>query len=142
MTMEWFKDELEIRTDGKGLYAVTDDVEKMIREWGVHEGMCFLYLPHASASLTITESYDSSARRDVEEFYERTVPEGESWYNHTLEGPDDSPSHIRATLTQPSLTIPIAEGALRLGTWQGVFVFDHRSRGRCRHLLVHCLKIS
>lgn len=140
--MEWFKDALEIHTDGKGLYSVTDKVENMIQEWGIQEGMCFLYLPHASASLTITESYDPSARRDVEEFYERTVPEGEPWYGHTMEGPDDSPSHIRSTLTQPSLTIPVDGGSLSLGTWQGVFIFDHRSRGRSRRLLVRCLKVS
>jgi len=140
--MEWFKDALEIRTDGKGLYAVTEKVENMIQDWGIQEGMCFLYLPHASASLTITESYDPSARRDVEEFYELTVPEGEPWYDHTMEGPDDSPSHIRSTLTQPSLTIPVDGGSLSLGTWQGVFIFDHRSRGRSRRLLVRCLKVS
>jgi secondary thiamine-phosphate synthase enzyme len=140
--MDWFKETLTFSTQGKGMYPVTDSVETVIRQWGIQEGMCFLFLPHASASLVISESYDPSARMDVEGFYERLVPEKQSWYQHTLEGPDDSPSHIRSTLTQNSIPIPIDNGRLSLGTWQGVFLFEHRTRPHQRRLLVRCLKIS
>jgi len=124
------------------MYPVNDSVETVIRQWGIQEGVCFLFLPHASASLVISESYDPSARMDVEEFYERLVPEKQNWYQHTLEGPDDSPSHIRSTLTQNSISIPIGNERLSLGTWQGVFLFEHRMRPHQRRLLVRCLKIS
>ena len=140
--MDWLKETLSFRTEGKGMYPVTDSIEAVIRQLGIQEGMCFLFLPHASASLVISESYDSSARMDVEEFYERLVPEKQNWYQHTLEGPDDSPSHIRSTLTQNSLSIPIDNGSLSLGTWQGVFLFEHRTRPHQRRLLVRCLKIT
>ena len=140
--MEWLKESLSINTHGKGMLPITQEVEQIISGWGVKEGMCFLYIPHASASLTISESYDPSARRDVENFYEKEVPENQPWYQHTLEGPDDSPSHIRATLTQPSLTIPIDNGRLSLGTWQGIFLFEHRSRSQRRQILIRCLNVN
>jgi secondary thiamine-phosphate synthase enzyme len=139
--MEWLKDTFEVRTNGKGMLLITSEVESRVRAWNIQEGMCFLYIPHASASLTISESYDPSSRRDVEAFYEKEVPEQQSWYQHTLEGPDDSPSHIRATLTQPSLSIPIDEGRLSLGTWQGIFLFEHRSRSQRRSISIRCLKV-
>lgn len=140
--MEWLKDTLEFRTSGKGMLPITREVENRIQGWEIHEGMCFLYIPHASASLTISESYDPSARNDVEEYYERAVPENQAWYRHTLEGSDDSPSHIRATLTQPSLAIPIDNGRLSLGTWQGIFLFEHRSHSHRREVLLRCLKVN
>lgn len=140
--MEWLKDSFEIQTHGKGMLPVTDLVENLIQKWGMREGMCFLYIPHASASLTISESYDPSSRQDVETFYEKQVPENQPWYRHTLEGPDDSPSHIRATLTQPSLAIPVDDGRLSLGTWQGIFLFEHRARSQGRRVEVRCLKVS
>ena len=140
--MEWHKDTLEFRTNGKGMYAITDTIERAIKGWNIQEGICFLYIPHASASLTISESYDPSARRDVEEFYEREVPENQSWYQHTTEGSDDSPSHIRATLTQTSLSIPIDDGRLSLGTWQGVFLFEHRTRSHRRQFYIRCLEVE
>lgn len=140
--MEWLKNALEFRTNGKGMLPITNHVEQLIQSWDIHEGMCFLYIPHASASLTISESYDPSAQADVEAFYEREVPENQSWYRHTLEGADDSPSHIRATLTQTSLSIPIDNGRLSLGTWQGIFLFEHRSRSHRRQIYVRCLKVD
>lgn len=140
--MEWYKDTLEFRTNGKNMYPITDHVEQIIREWKIQEGMCFLYIPHASASLTISESYDPSSKQDVVEFYEREVPENQSWFKHTLEGPDDSPSHIRSTLTQTSLSIPIDNGRLSLGTWQGIFLFEHRSRSQRRQICLRCLKVT
>ena len=138
--MEWLKDTLEFNTHGKGMIEITQAVQQCIHGLKIREGMCFLYIPHASASLTISESYDPSAQKDVEEFYERAVPENQSWYEHTLEGSDDSPSHIRATLTQTSLSIPIDGGKLSLGTWQGVFLFEHRSRSHRRQIFIRCLK--
>ncbi len=140
--MEWLKDTFEIKTHGKGMLPITEPVESYIRDWEVREGMCFLYIPHASASLTISESYDPSSKQDVEAFYEREVPENQPWYRHTLEGPDDSPSHIRATLTQPSLSIPVDNGRLGLGIWQGIFLFEHRSRSQIRRVEIRCLKIA
>jgi len=104
--------------------------------------MCFLFLPHVSASLVISEGFDPSARSDVEDFYERLVPEGKLGYKHTLEGTDDSPAHIKATLTQPALTIPIDNGQLNLGIWQGVYLFEHRSHPQNRTIIVRCLKVN
>ena len=141
-TMDWLKTSLQIETHGKGMYEITDSIQSVIREWSIQEGVCFLFLQHTSASLITCEAYDPSARRDVEEFYERLAPERQSWYRHTPEGPDDSPSHIRTTLTQSSLTIPIDDGCLNLGTWQGIFLFEHRSTPRQRELLIRCLKAS
>jgi len=140
--MEWHKATLNFNTEGKGMYTITKDIESQIRTWGVQEGLCFLFLPHASASLTISESYDPSSRMDVEGFYERVVPENQEWYQHTLEGSDDSPSHIRSTLTQDSLSIPIDNGRLSLGTWQGVFLFEHRARRQQRKLYLRVLEIN
>ena len=139
--MDWFKTTLQVETRTKGMLEITSQIQALIREWEVREGMLFLFLPHTSASLTTCEAYDPSAQQDVEEFYERLAPERQSWYRHTLEGADDSPSHIRATLTHSSLTIPIDEGSLSLGTWQGIFLFEHRSHPHRRQLLVRCLKV-
>jgi secondary thiamine-phosphate synthase enzyme len=139
--MNWFKDTLEISTGGKGLYSFTDSVEARIRDWDIQEGMCYLYVQHTSASLVISESYDPSAKMDLEVFMEKLAPENQPWHRHTLEGGDDSPSHMRAMLTQPSLTIPIDAGRLSLGTWQGIYLFEHRSRGHHRKVLIRCLSV-
>jgi len=139
--MNWFKDTLEISTRGKGLYPFTESVEARIREWDVQEGMCYLYVQHTSASLVISESYDPSAKMDLEMFMEKLAPENQPWHRHTLEGADDSPSHMRAMLTQTSLTIPVDAGRLSLGTWQGIYLFEHRSRGHRRKVLIRCLAV-
>jgi len=139
--MNWFKDTLEISTRGKGLYPFTESVEARIREWDVQEGMCYLYVQHTSASLVISESYDPSAKMDLEVFMEKLAPENQPWHRHTLEGADDSPSHMRAMLTQTSLTIPVDAGRLSLGTWQGIYLFEHRSRGHRRKVLIRCLAV-
>ena len=139
--MDWFKETLEIPTSGKGLYPFTDSIHGLIRRWSVQEGMCFLFMPHTSASLVISESYDPTARLDLEEFLERLAPENQSWFRHTLEGTDDSTSHMRAMLTDTSLTIPIDGGKLSLGTWQGVYLFEHRKRGHRRRVLVRGLQV-
>jgi secondary thiamine-phosphate synthase enzyme len=140
--MEWLSETLSYSTTGKGLTMITADISSVILRWKITTGMCFLFLPHTSASLTMCENYDPKSREDVNNYYEYAVPENQPWYQHTLEGPDDSPSHIRSTLTQSSFTIPIDEGKLGLGTWQGIFLFEHRSVSHRRTLSIRCLKIN
>ena len=140
--MNWHKITLEVRTSGKGLFEVTEAVRTQLREWGVDEGMCYLFLQHTSASLLISESWDPSARADLETFMEKLAPEGERWYTHTLEGADDATSHIRSRLTDVSITIPVDNGNLSLGQWQGVYLFEHRSRPHRRRILMRVLEIS
>jgi len=140
--MDWFKDALEISTRGRGMHPFTQMVDSRIREWGIQEGMCHLYIQHTSASLVISESYDPTARMDLEAFMERLAPEGQPWHRHTLEGADDSPSHLRAMLTQTSVSIPIDGGRLSLGTWQGIYLFEHRKRGHRRQVLIRCLGVK
>lgn len=140
--MNWYKDVMEIQTRGKGLYPFTQKVEARLREWGIQEGMCFLYVQHTSASLVISENYDPSAKADLERFMDRLVPEDQAWHQHTLEGSDDSPSHMRAMLTQTSMSIPVDHGRLSLGSWQGIYLFEHRARGHRRKVLIRCLEVS
>ena len=140
--MNWHKSNLEISTRGKGLYSFTNLVQELVHKWGVMDGICYLYMPHTSASLVINESYDPTAKLDMEEYMERAVPENQTWYRHTLEGADDSTSHIRSILTDTSLTIPIDDGKLSLGTWQGLYLFEHRSRPHRRSILVRCLSVG
>jgi secondary thiamine-phosphate synthase enzyme len=139
--MNWHKDVIRVATHGKGLYPFTPIVDKKIHEWGMHEGMCFLFVQHTSASLVISENYDPSAKEDMETFMEKVAPENQSWYAHTIEGSDDSPSHIRSMLTQVSLSIPIDNGQLSLGTWQGIYLFEHRRNSHQRTILIRCLSV-
>jgi len=139
--MEWLKETLEITTNGKGLYPFTPQVQSAMDDWDVQEGMVHLFIPHTSASLVISESYDPTARQDLEAFLEHLVPEGQSWFRHTLEGRDDSPSHMRSILTATSLSIPVDQGKLSLGTWQGVYVFEHRARPHRRNVLLRCMNV-
>lgn len=140
--MHWYKDEIIISTNGKGLYPFTNKLAEVIQKNSVNEGMCFLYIQHTSASLLITESYDPSAKMDIENFFERMVPEMQSWYRHTMEGADDSSSHIRSALTDVSISIPIDLGRLDLGTWQGVYLFEHREVAHKRKIVVRMLKVE
>ena len=140
--MNWHKTTLEISTRGKGLYDITERVRAQLHDWDVHEGMCFLLLPHTSASLVMSENWDPTARADLETFMERLVPEGDKWYTHHLEGPDDATSHIRAMLTDTSLTIPIDDGNLSLGTWQGIYLFEHRARPHRRSVIIRVLSVK
>jgi secondary thiamine-phosphate synthase enzyme len=137
--VNWFKETIKVETSGKGLYPITDQIAPLIRDWDVKDGICHLFLTHTSASLVINESYDPTARQDMETFLERIAPEGEGWHRHTLEGSDDSPSHMRAMLTGSSLSIPVENGQLLLGTWQGVYLFEHRARSHRRKILIRCL---
>ncbi len=140
--MEWLSDTLNIKTSGKGLYSFNDDINTKIEQWSVSQGMAFLFVQHTSASLVVNENYATSARRDMERFLERIAPEGESWQEHTLEGKDDSPAHLRTMITLSSLSIPIDNGKLNLGTWQGVFLAEHRQRGQRRNVLLRVLKVQ
>ena len=140
--MHWYKTTLEISTHGKRLHDITESVRARLRNWGVHEGMCFLFLPHTSASLVVNENWDPTARADLETFMERIVLEKDRWYTHDLEGPDDATSHIRAMLTDSSLTIPVDDGNLSLGTWQGIYVFEHRARPHRRKVLMRVLSVE
>ncbi len=128
---------LSIHIPGQGLHEITREVARVVRESGVGEGLCTVFIQHTSASLTIQENADPSARRDLESWLNRLVPERDPLYTHTQEGPDDMPSHIKAMLTDVSLSIPILDGELGLGTWQGIYLWEHRRRDGARNLLVH-----
>lgn len=130
-------DTLTISTAGKGLYEVTDQIAAVVAGATVEDGLCTVFIRHTSASLTIQENADPSARRDLTAWIERLVPEGDPLFTHTSEGPDDMPSHIKAALTSTSLAIPIVGGRLALGTWQGVYVWEHRRQSHQRRLVVH-----
>jgi secondary thiamine-phosphate synthase enzyme len=139
--MKWYREIIQVETRGKGLYSITDQIRGVLNNGGVKQGMCYLFIPHTSASLTINESYDASARLDLEVFLDRLVPEDESWHRHIAEGVDDSPSHMRTMLTLTSLNIPIDEGDLTLATWQGIYLFEHRSHNHRRKVQVRCLNV-
>lgn len=128
---------LDIETHGKGLYEITDGVQAQVTVSQFDAGLCTIMIQHTSASLTIQENADPSARRDLEDWIERHVPEGDPQFTHTFEGPDDMPSHIRAALTATTLSIPFESGVLALGTWQGVYLWEHRRRGSIRRCVVH-----
>lgn len=128
---------LTLHPPAPGLHDITAEVAAVVREAGVDEGLCTLFLQHTSASLVIQENADPSARRDLERWLARLAPEDDPLYTHTVEGPDDMPSHIRAALTATSLGIPIVGGRLALGTWQGIFLWEHRRARHERRLVVH-----
>ena len=130
---------LTVPTRGQGLYEITDQVAAAVRAAGVEEGLCTILVQHTSASLVIQENADPSARRDLEAWLDRLVPEGDPLYTHTAEGGDDMPAHVKAALTAVSLSIPIVAGRLGLGTWQGIYLWEHRHRSQSRHCLVHVL---
>ncbi len=119
-------DQLDLRTKGKGLYEITNDVQAKIDTCGVRNGTVTVFVQHTSCSVVVMENADPTARRDLEEFFNRLVPEDADYFTHGSEGSDDMPSHIRMALTHTSETIPIADGRMQLGTWQGIFLFEHR----------------
>ncbi|MEZ4415859.1 MAG: secondary thiamine-phosphate synthase enzyme YjbQ [Gemmatimonadota bacterium] len=128
---------IEVPTRGKGLHEITRQVQACVVEAGVRDGLCTVMIQHTSASLTIQENADPSARHDLEGWLDRLVPESDPAFTHTTEGPDDMPSHIKAALTATTLSIPVLGGRLALGTWQGVYVWEHRTRGSLRRCVVH-----
>ena len=129
---------LSIRTRGQGLYEITDQVSQLVAESDRNEGLCTVFVRHTSASLTIQENADPSARADLERWLNRLVPENDALYTHTAEGADDMPAHIKAILTDVSLSIPIMHGELVLGRWQGIYLWEHRRVGQLREVVVYC----
>jgi len=129
-------DQLEVRTHGKGLYEITDDVQSKIDKSGVRNGTVTVFVQHTSCSIVIMENADPTAQRDLEKFFDRLVPEGVDYFTHDAEGGDDMPSHIRMVLTRTSETMPIMDGKMQLGTWQGIFLFEHRRAPHRRKVLV------
>ena len=125
-----------LRTRGKGTYEITPEVARIVRECGIATGTATVFLQHTSASLVIYENADPSARTDLHEFFERLVPEDQEYFTHTDEGSDDMPSHLRMVLTRTSEVIPIADRRMMLGTWQGIFVFEHRRAAHTRTIAV------
>ena len=134
--MPVYHHQLEVRTDGKGLYEITDDVQSKIDDFQVRNGTVTVFVQHTSCSIVIMENADPTARRDLEEFFDRLVPEDADYFTHDAEGSDDMPSHIRMVLTRTSETIPIVDGRLQLGTWQGIFLFEHRRRPHRRKVVI------
>ncbi len=136
--MNIYQQTLHIPTNGKTLHTVTTAVHDVVAESGIDTGMCHLFLRHTSASLVIQENADPDVLRDLEAFFSRLVPEGYG-YIHNAEGPDDMPAHIRTALTHSSEHIPVSRGQLMLGTWQGIYVWEHRQRRHQRELIVHVM---
>jgi secondary thiamine-phosphate synthase enzyme len=132
---------LTIHTKGPGLYEFTDEVVRFVNESGASEGLLTLFVQHTSCSLVIQENADPDVRRDLEEFFERLVPSTDEpsmrWVRHTIEGPDDMPSHIKAALTAVSLSIPVIDGRPALGQWQGIYLFEHRNAPHTRRVVAH-----
>ena len=128
--------ELTLRTRGKGTYEITDEVARIVQESGIRTGIATVFIQHTSASLIIYENADPSARTDLHEFFNRLVPEEADYFIHTAEGADDMPSHLRMVLTRTSEVVPVAAGRMTLGTWQGIFVFEHRRAPHTRTLSV------
>jgi len=128
---------LTVRTPGRGLIDITRRVADWVRESEVRTGLLTLFIRHTSASLVVQENADPEVRRDLERFFARLVPDGDPLFEHTAEGADDMPAHVRAALTQTQISVPVIDGALALGTWQGIYVYEHRRRGHAREVVLH-----
>ena len=135
--MRQFVRQIELETHGKGLVEITRPILKWVASLELETGLLTVYIRHTSASLTIQENADADVLQDLSNFFARLVPEGDRRYRHTMEGPDDMPAHIRSALTQTHLAIPVNNGAPMLGTWQGIFLFEHRSRPHRRSVVLH-----
>lgn len=131
--------QLTIATRGKGLYDFTAQVVEWVTQSGITTGLVTLFVRHTSASLLIQENYDPEVLRDLERFFARLVPDGDPLFEHVMEGPDDMPAHVRSALTQTSLSIPVLDGAPVLGTWQGIFLYEHRAMVAKRQIVLHLL---
>ena len=131
-----FSKRLRIQAPRRGLCDITEQVARAVEESGVASGMCNVFVQHTSASLIISENADPTARADLEVFLDKLVPEDAPFYRHTLEGSDDMPSHIKSVLTSVSLSVPVARAALALGTWQGIYLWEHRDQAPARGIIV------
>jgi len=127
---------ITVQTRGRGVYEITSEVERLVRTASVTRGLCNVFVQHTSASLIICENADPQVLRDLDAFMNRLVPDGDHLFRHTAEGPDDMPAHVRSVLTQASITIPLDNGRLMLGTWQGVFLYEHRHASHARRVTV------
>ena len=127
---------ISIKTKGRSTLDITDEVEKLVSLCGIDSGLCNLFIQHTSASLIVCENADPDVRTDLENFMQRMIKDGDALFRHTAEGPDDMPAHIRNVLTSSSLTIPIAEGRCLLGTWQGIYLWEHRFNAHVRNIIV------
>src|SRR5215831_19499132 len=134
--MHVYHHQLEVRTHGKRLYEITDQIESKIDKCGIQNGTVTVFIRHTSCSIVIMENADPTARCDLEEFFDRLVPEDSDYFTHDSEGSDDMPSHIRMVLTRTSETVPIVNGETQLGTWQGIFLFEHRRAPHLRRVFV------
>jgi secondary thiamine-phosphate synthase enzyme len=130
---------LALRSSGQGLVEISDRVARIVAQSGVRRGLVSIFCQHTSCSLVIMENADPTARKDLEDWLNRLVPENDPNFEHTLEGPDDMPSHIKMALTRTSETVPVADGQMLLGTWQGIYLWEHRRRGHSRNLVVTVL---
>ena len=137
--MQQFIQKISVKAHGRSLYDITPQVLAWASGLGLQTGLLTLYIQHTSASLLINENYDSDVLVDMETFFNRLVPDGDSLFIHTAEGTDDMPAHVRSALTQTSLSIPIMEGKVALGQWQGIFMFEHRHADMTRRVLLHAL---
>ena len=131
-----YQQTLRMETAGRGSYSVTAAVQRYVQHSGIRTGFCHLFLEHTSASLILCENADPDVRDDLERFMSRLVPDGDGLFRHTAEGPDDMPAHIRSILTHSDLTLPVTGGRCRLGTWQGVYLWEHRQQGHHREITV------
>ncbi len=131
--------EISVQTQGKGLYSFTFTVAHWLEQSGIQNGLLTLFIRHTSASLVIQEDADPDVQTDLEKFFSRLVPENDPVYAHTLEGPDDMPAHVRSVLTQTQVSVPVRESRLVLGTWQGLYVFEHRHASQQRRIVLHLL---
>lgn len=137
--MQQFTETIQVKAQGRKLYDITPQVLKWVNQQALSTGLLTLYIQHTSASLLINENYDSDVLVDMEAFFNRLVPDGDSLFVHTVEGPDDMPAHVRTALTQTSLSIPVVDGKLALGQWQGLFLFEHRHMPATRRILMHII---
>ena len=137
--MRQHQQRIEVQTRGEGLYEISGQVRETLAESGLREGVLTAFCRHTSCSLLLQENADPDVRVDLKEFFRRLVPEGMGWITHTTEGPDDMPAHIRAALTQSSLSVPFSSGKPLFGTWQGLYLFEHRSRPHRREVVLHAV---
>jgi secondary thiamine-phosphate synthase enzyme len=137
--MQQFTNTMQVKAQGRRLYDITPQVLQWASSQMIATGLLTLYIQHTSASLLINENYDRDVLVDMEAFFNRLVPDGDSLFIHTVEGPDDMPAHVRTALTQTSLSIPLLEGKLALGQWQGIFLFEHRHMAATRRILMHLI---
>lgn len=128
--------ELRVSTQGRGTYDISRDVQRAVRDAGITSGLCHVFICHTSASLMLCENADPSVRTDLEAFMSRQVPDGDPMFTHTAEGPDDMPAHVRSVLTQSDLNLPVRDGRCALGTWQGVYLWEHRQSPHTRRVIL------